>query len=67
MKETDIPPCKYCGRLVLLGPPCCYDKLYELYEQARSEVAWLRKIQGKQAKQIQELANQLGEQLDPHR
>lgn len=47
--------CKHCGRCVLAGPPCCYDSVYELWQKADSEVRWLRKIQGKQAKQIAEL------------
>lgn len=52
--EQDLA-CKHCGRVVLCGPPCCYDAVYELYKKAASEVAWLRKIQSKQTKRIQEL------------
>jgi len=55
MLMDDEAACKHCGRVVLCGPPCCYDALYEMWQQAESEVRWLRKIQSKQTKRIQEL------------
>lgn len=54
INEDDLA-CKHCGRVVLCGPPCCYDRLYEMWERAEKEVQWLRKVQGKQEKKIQEL------------
>lgn len=51
--------CKHCGRCVLAGPPCCYDKLYEMYQEAQSQVTWLRKIQSKKDKKIQALQQEL--------
>lgn len=51
--------CKHCGRCVLAGPPCCYDNLYEMYQKLENEVMWLRKVQGKKDKLINELKKQL--------
>lgn len=51
--------CKHCGRCVLLGPPCCYQKLYDMYSAAQSEVRWLRKIQSKKDKLINELRKKI--------
>lgn len=51
--------CKYCGRCVLAGPPCCYQKVYEMYQNLYSEVQWLRKIQSKKDKKIHALQQEL--------
>ncbi len=51
--------CKHCGRCVLAGPPCCYDKVYEMYQNLYNEVRWLRKIQSKKDKVINSLQKQL--------
>jgi hypothetical protein len=51
--------CKHCGRCVLLGPPCCYQKLYDMYQAEYSEKMWLRKVQSKNTKKINELQNEL--------
>jgi hypothetical protein len=59
--ESEIA-CEYCGRVVLCGPPCCYQKVYELWQQAASEVAWLRKIQSKQTKRIESLLKERNSQ-----
>lgn len=47
--------CKHCGRCVLLGPPCCYQKLYDMYNAVVKERDWLRKVQSKKDKKIAEL------------
>lgn len=54
--DSELPACKHCGRVVLAGPPCCYHSLYGLYFKATREIAWLRKVQGRQAKTIQSLS-----------
>jgi len=51
--------CKHCGRCVLLGPPCCYQKLMDMYQAVVSERDWLRKIQSKKDKRIQALVREL--------
>lgn len=51
--------CKHCGRCVLVGPPCCYNKLYDMYQAEYSEKMWLRKVQSKNTKKINELQNEL--------
>lgn len=51
--------CKFCGRCVLAGPPCCYDKIYHMYQELVSERDWLRKIQSKKDKKINELQRRL--------
>jgi hypothetical protein len=56
--------CKHCGAVILCGPPCCYLKVDELWKQAASEVAWLRKIQSKQTKRIQSVSKHLAHVLD---
>ena len=53
--------CKHCGRCVLAGPPCCYDAIYELYQKTYSEMLWLRKVQSKKDKTIDELKRQISE------
>ena len=60
-EAEDACTCKHCGRCVLAGPPCCYDSVYELYQKTYSEVLFLRKIQGKNAKKIIELQRQIEE------
>ena len=60
--EDNEPACKHCGRVVLAGPPCCYDSLYEMYQKLVSDNAWLRKVQGKQEKRLQKLVKE-NEQL----
>lgn len=57
--EAENIACKHCGRCVLAGPPCCYDSVYELYQKTYSEVLFLRKIQGKNAKEIDALKMQI--------
>jgi gamma-glutamyl:cysteine ligase YbdK (ATP-grasp superfamily) len=57
--------CKHCGRCVLAGPPCCYDKVYQMYQEVTSERDWLRKIQSKKDKQINGLKKRLEELLYP--
>jgi hypothetical protein len=59
-KAEEECTCKHCGRCVLAGPPCCYDKVYEMYQNLYSEVMWLRKIQSKKDKVINSLKKQLG-------
>ncbi len=56
---SDPDPCKYCGRIIFVGPPCCSDLLYEMYSKVNAEVAWLRKVQSKQDKKIGALKKQL--------
>jgi hypothetical protein len=51
--------CKFCGRCVLAGPPCCYQKVYNMYEEILKERDWLRKVQSKKDKQINDLKNQI--------
>jgi len=51
--------CKHCGRCVLLGPPCCYQKLYDMYIASQKEIGWLRKIQSKKDKLIIELRKKI--------
>lgn len=51
--------CKHCGRCVLAGPPCCYDSVLESWQKLYAENLWLRKIQGKQTKQIQALQEEI--------
>lgn len=58
-KAEEECTCKHCGRCVLAGPPCCYDKVYEMYQQVYGEVLWLRKIQSKKDKKIHELQQEL--------
>lgn len=58
-KAEEECTCKHCGRCVLAGPPCCYDAVYELWQKAASEVAWLRKVQSKNTKLIAELRKKL--------
>jgi hypothetical protein len=60
-KAEEDCACKHCGRCVLAGPPCCYDNVYELYQKTYSEVMFLRKVQGKNAKKILELQKQIDE------
>lgn len=57
----DMPPCKFCGRLVYCGPPCCYQAVWKLYQDSQSEVLWLRKVRGKQQRTINSLIKQLKE------
>jgi hypothetical protein len=59
LAEAENFACKHCGRCVLAGPPCCYDNVYELYQKTYSEVLFLRKIQSKNAKQIDALKMQI--------
>jgi hypothetical protein len=59
LAEAENFACKHCGRCVLAGPPCCYDSVYELYQKTYSEVLFLRKIQSKNAKQIDALKMQI--------
>lgn len=61
LAEAENYACKHCGRCVLAGPPCCYDNVYELYQKTYSEVMFLRKVQGKNAKKIIELQKQIDE------
>lgn len=56
--------CKHCGRCVLAGPPCCYQKLYEMYQAVVSERDWLRKVQSKKDKRINQLQKDLLELQD---
>ncbi len=58
-KAEEEATCKHCGRCVLAGPPCCYQKVYDLWVAAQKEVGWLRKIQSKQAKRIHALQQDL--------
>lgn len=51
-KAEEDCTCKHCGRCVLAGPPCCYNKVYEMYQNIYREVAWLRKVQSKKDKKI---------------
>lgn len=51
--------CKFCGRCVLAGPPCCYQKVYNMYWEILKERDWLRKVQSKKDKQINELKKQV--------
>lgn len=51
--------CKHCGRCVLAGPPCCYQKVYDMYQETYSEVLWLRKVQSKKDKEIAKLKAQI--------
>lgn len=51
--------CKHCGRCVLAGPPCCYDKVYEMYQELYSQVQWYKKIQSKKDKKINELKKRI--------
>jgi|WetSurMetagenome_2_1015567.scaffolds.fasta_scaffold657688_2 hypothetical protein len=56
--DSELPEdlaCKHCGRIVLLGPPCCYNNLRDLFIKSQAEINWLRKIQSRQTKKIQEL------------
>jgi hypothetical protein len=59
--------CKHCGRCVLAGPPCCYDAVYELYQKTYSEMLWLRKVQSKKDKTIDELKRQISELKKDHK
>lgn len=62
--DSELPEditCKHCGRVVLLGPPCCYKKLYEFYVASQKEVQWLRKIQSRQEKKIQAIKKDLSQ------
>lgn len=59
-KAEEECTCKHCGRCVLAGPPCCYNKLYDMYMALVSENQWLRKVQSKKDKKINELKKQLG-------
>lgn len=58
-KLEDDFACKHCGRCVLAGPPCCYELVYEMYQQLYSEVQWHRKIQSKKDKRINELEKEI--------
>lgn len=58
-KAEEEATCEHCGRCVLAGPPCCYQKVYDLWVAADKEVHWLRKIQSKQAKRIHALQTDL--------
>lgn len=58
-KAEEEATCKHCGRCVLVGPPCCYDRVYEMYQKIYSEVLWLRKIQSKKDKRIHALQEEL--------
>lgn len=58
-KAEDDCVCKHCGRCVLAGPPCCYQSVYDLWIKADSEMRWLRKIQSKKDKQINDLKDQI--------
>ncbi len=59
MAEVEDYACKHCGRCVLAGPPCCYDRVYELWQESAKEVQWLRKIQGRLDKRINELLKKI--------
>lgn len=59
METVKNNTCKYCERIVLAGPPCCYQALYDLWLASQKEVKWLRKIQGKQTRRIQDLLEDL--------
>lgn len=68
-KAEEEATCKHCGRCVLCGPPCCYEKLYEMYRAIESERNWLRKVQSKNGKRIQALlkeVKELQENIDLH-
>jgi hypothetical protein len=54
-KAEEECTCKHCGRCVLAGPPCCYQKVYDLWQKAEKEVQWLRKVQSKKDKRIHAL------------
>jgi hypothetical protein len=58
-KAEEEATCVHCGRCVLAGPPCCYAKVYEMYQKTYSEVLWLRKIQSKKDKKIHTLQQEL--------
>lgn len=64
LQVPEVPPCSHCNRVVYCGPPCCYDKLYEMYQQSQSDNVWLRKIQSKQAKTIERLTNKINNQIE---
>lgn len=48
--EKDMPPCKYCGRCVLAGPPCCWRKGQDILDLAIKERDHARKLQGREAR-----------------
>lgn len=58
-KAEEEAACKHCGRVVLCGPVCCYDRLHEMYLQVLSERDWLRKIQSRKDKKIHQLQQEL--------
>ena len=58
-KAEEEATCKHCGRCVLLGPPCCYQKLYDMYMATVKERDWLRKVQSKKDKKIQSLLKEI--------
>jgi len=54
-EAEEASTCTYCGRCVLVGPPCCYQKLYDMYNAVVKERDWLRKVQSKKDKKISKL------------
>lgn len=47
--EEDISPCKHCGRLLLVGGPCCPKSALDIIGLLTGERDHARKMQGKEA------------------